>query len=172
MLAYHKTREGRECKRDICGHSCKYIFTGQRHLGAVLGSREYLEEYVNEKVEEWVSEVVKLSKFAERKPQASFSFGLKHRWTYFMRTLADIEDLLEPLEHAIADVFITSLTERKERARSACTSGSHGWSGTHQHSPDCKVRILRVHEVSAPLADKIMAQSHENPDDANVQTLV
>ena len=40
----------------------------QRHLGAVLGSREYLEEYVNEKVEEWVSEVVKLSKFAETNP--------------------------------------------------------------------------------------------------------
>ena len=39
-------------------------------------------------------EVVKLSKFAETESQvsyAAFSFGLKHRWTYFMRTLADIE---------------------------------------------------------------------------------
>lgn len=167
-----KPEREENAKEIFAGTAVNISSQGQRHLGAVLGSREYLEEYVNEKVEEWVSEVVKLSKFAERKPQASFSFGLKHRWTYFMRTLADIEDLLEPLEHAIADLFITSLTERKERARSACTSGSHGWSGTHQHSPDCKVRILRVHEVSAPLADKIMAQSHENPDDANVQTLV
>ena len=43
-------------------------------------------------------EVVKLSKFAETESQvsyAAFSFGLKHRWRYF---IADIEDLLEPLE--------------------------------------------------------------------------
>ena len=37
---------------------------GQRHLGAALGSREYLEEYVFSKVEDWVSQVVKLEEFA------------------------------------------------------------------------------------------------------------
>ncbi|KAL9960502.1 hypothetical protein ACROYT_G033970 [Oculina patagonica] len=34
---------------------------GQKHLGAALGSRAYLEEYVDGKVEEWVSQVVKLA---------------------------------------------------------------------------------------------------------------
>ena len=32
---------------------------GQRHLGAALGPREHLEEYVGSKVEDWVSQVVK-----------------------------------------------------------------------------------------------------------------
>ena len=42
-----------------------YISTqDQRHLGAALGSREYLEEYVGCKVEDWVSQVVKLAEFA------------------------------------------------------------------------------------------------------------
>ncbi|KAL9970442.1 hypothetical protein ACROYT_G022818 [Oculina patagonica] len=87
---------------------------GQKHLGVALGSRDYLEEYVDGKVEEWVSQVVKLAEYATSNPQAcyaAFTFGLRHRWTYFLRTLPDIEDLLEPLEHAIAEVLIPSITD-------------------------------------------------------------
>ena len=72
---------------------------GQKHLGAVKGSREYLEEYVSEKVTNCVSEVTKLAEFALSQPQACYAvytFGLKHLWTYFLRTLPDIQDLLEP----------------------------------------------------------------------------
>ena len=38
---------------------------GQRHLGAVIGSREYVEEYVNDKVTNWISEITKLTEFAD-----------------------------------------------------------------------------------------------------------
>ena len=37
----------------------------------------------------------------------------KHRWTYFLRTLPDIQDLLEPLENAISQVLIPAITECK-----------------------------------------------------------
>ncbi len=87
---------------------------GQKHLGAALGSRTHLEEYVNGKVEDWISQVVKLAEFAMSQPQAcyaAFTFGLRHQWTYYLRTLPDIEDLLEPLERAIADVLIPSITD-------------------------------------------------------------
>ena len=53
---------------------------GQRHLGAALGSREYLE--VGSKVEDWVSQVVKLAEFSTTQPKtcyAAFTFGLRHR---------------------------------------------------------------------------------------------
>ena len=86
---------------------------GQKHLGAVIGSRKYLEEYVSEKVTNWVSEVTKLAEFALSQPQAcyaAYTFGLKHRWTYFLRTLPDIQDLLEPLENAISKGLIFILT--------------------------------------------------------------
>ena len=55
---------------------------GKKHLGAVVGSRSYLTEYVDEKVEEWIKEVARLSEFAITQPQASYAvytFGLKHR---------------------------------------------------------------------------------------------
>ena len=48
------------------------------------------------------------AEFAVSQPQAcfvAFTFGLKHHWTYFLRTLPDIDTLLEPLECALAEVF-------------------------------------------------------------------
>ena len=89
---------------------------GYKHLGAALGSRSYFEEYVGGKGEEWVRQVIKLAEFAVSQPQASyvaFTFGLRHRWTYFLRTLPDIADLLEPLERAISDVLIPVLFEHQ-----------------------------------------------------------
>ena len=44
---------------------------GQRHLSAAIGSREYVEEYVNDKVTYWISEITKLAEFAVTQPQAS-----------------------------------------------------------------------------------------------------
>ena len=61
---------------------------GQRHLGAVIGSRDYRQDYVNEQVTSWVNEVAQLAEFARAQPQASYAaytFGLKHRWTYFFK---------------------------------------------------------------------------------------
>ena len=74
---------------------------GQRHVGAAIRSQEYIEEYVNDKVTNCISTITKLAEFNVTQPQASYAaaytFGLKHRWTYFPRTLPEIQDLLEPL---------------------------------------------------------------------------
>ena len=62
-----------------------------------------------------MNEVKRLAEFAVSQSQAcfaAFTFGLKHRWTYFLRTLPDIDTLLEPLERALAEVLIPSITER------------------------------------------------------------
>ena len=57
--------------------------------------------------------MAKLAEFAAANPQASctaFTIGSKHRWTYYLRTLPDIEELLEPLERAIGNVLIPAIT--------------------------------------------------------------
>ena len=85
---------------------------GRRHLGAILGSRSYLEEYVGNIVETWVQEILKLSEFAMSQLQAAyaaFSFAIRHKWTYCLRTIPDIENLLQPLEEAIQSVLIPTL---------------------------------------------------------------
>ena len=89
---------------------------GHQHLGALLGSRKHLEDYLEKKVEDWISQIVRLAEFAQSHPQASYvayTFGLRHRWTYFLRTLPNIEDLLEPLERAISDTLIPSMVDHK-----------------------------------------------------------
>ena len=54
------------------------------HRGAAIGFRGYLEEYVSEKVSNWVNEVATLAKFAQSQAcYAASTFGLKHQWTFF-----------------------------------------------------------------------------------------
>ena len=55
-----------------------------KHLGAAIGSRGYLEEYVSKKVTNWINDIAKLAEFALSQPQAcyaTYTFGLKHQWT-------------------------------------------------------------------------------------------
>ena len=143
---------------------------GRKHLGAALGSRSYLDQYVNGKVEEWVEQVTKLAEFALSQPQASyaaFTFGLKHRWTYFMRTLPDIEDLLAPLEHAITDALIPSIAGHNcaqvERELLALPVRMGGMGLTNL-SQVAALEYVALTKISGPLAQQRKWQTHEPPD--------
>ena len=86
---------------------------GQRHLGAVLGSREFAEEYVAVKLQSWVSEVSALAGIANSRPHAAYSaftHGLIGRWVYLMRTVPDISSFLKPLEDAIRLQLLPSIS--------------------------------------------------------------
>ena len=118
-------------------------------------------QYVNGKVEEWVGQVTKLAEFALPQPQAcyaAFTYGLKHRWTYFLRTLPDLEDLLAPLERAIADVLIPSITGHY------CTQGERellalpvrmGGMGLTNPSQEAASEYVASANISGPLAQRI-----------------
>ena len=86
---------------------------GKRYLGGALGAEEFLERYIEEKDSSWVTEVEQLSSFAKSQPHAAvaaFTHGLCHRWTYLTRVLPVTGSLLQPLEDAIRQKFIPSLT--------------------------------------------------------------
>ena len=150
---------------------------GRRHLGAALGSRDFLEDYVNKKAEQWVEEVIKLSEFANSQPQACFAaytFGLKHRWTYFMRTLPDIQDLLRPLEDALVSSFIPSLTGHRcnptERQLLELPTRAGGL-GIINPCTKAPVSYEASKRISAPLARKIIAQKWQLPDEDEVKKI-
>ena len=73
--------------RDLFGNAEINITTeGKRHLGAALGSREFVEQYVNGKVMEWRSSIVRLAGIAKTQPQAAYSaltHGLMGKWNFF-----------------------------------------------------------------------------------------
>ena len=139
---------------------------GQKHLGAVIGSRDYLESYFSEKSDNWVSEVAQLAEFAQAQPQASYAaytFGLKHRWTYFLRTLPDIQDILEPLEQAIAQVLMPAIVEHKCRDVIALPVRLGGL-GMANPCHEVPLEHASSIKVTSPLVDQIMNQSHQLPD--------
>jgi len=87
--------------------------TGEKHLGAVIGSKSYKENYVEQKVKLWIEEISMLSKIALTEPQAAytcFTSGYKHKLTYLMRTIPNISELLTPLDEIILNQFIPSIT--------------------------------------------------------------
>ena len=93
---------------------------GKRHLGAVIGSRSYTEEYVAGKVEKWSEEIKKLANIAQTQPHAAYSLythGLSSRWSFLSRTIPDIADLLKPLEETIQQHLIPALTGRPPCSR-------------------------------------------------------
>ena len=79
----------------------------RRHFGAALGTRTFVEELVQRKVADLVSEV---SSIAVTHPHAAYTHGLSSRWTFLARVIPEIGDLLCPLEEAIRHRFLTALT--------------------------------------------------------------
>ena len=117
---------------------------------------------------------MKLAEFAVFQPQASyaaFTFGLRHRWTYFLRTLPDIADLLEPLERAISDVLIPALlehqvteTERDLLALPVRMGGLGLVNPVNQSRQEYEASI----KATAPLVKQIVKQAAEPPNDEDV----
>ena len=95
------------------------------------------------------------------------SAGLRHCWTYFVWTLPNITNLLEPLERAITEVLIPALTDHQvtgdERALLALTLrvGGLGLANPVESSPlECEASIT----ATGPLVQQIVTQEHQPPD--------
>ena len=83
-------------------------------MGAALGSQAFAEEYVSEKVTDWVSKITLLSETAQTRPHFAYcvlTHGLIGHGTYVMRTIPDIALLLAPLEDAIRLHLIPAVTD-------------------------------------------------------------
>ena len=90
--------------------------SGERHMGAVIGSPEFKEKYISEKVTKWVEDVNELSRIAKDEPQAAYSCyinAISRRWSYFQRTIPGISAYFQPLEDEIFNNLIPALVGRK-----------------------------------------------------------
>ena len=105
---------------------------------------------------------------------AAFTFGLKHRWTYFLRTLPDIDTLLEPLVRALAEVLIPSITERncspaeRDLLELPVRLGGLGFLNPVENAgSEYKASV----SVTTPLVNQIVAQAHKPADEADMNEL-
>ena len=100
--------------------------------------------------------------------------GLKHRWKYFLRTLQDIEDLLIPLERAVADMLIPSITGHTctlEERDLLALPVRMGGLGLINHSQVATFEYEASVKVTKPLIQQIVSQYQTLPDLAETRTL-
>ena len=86
----------------------------KRHLGAVIGSQEYRDEYVINKTDQIANELNNLCEIAKLKPQTAYSCfvsGFKDKQNYTVRTIPDISHLLKPIDHIILTKFMAAITD-------------------------------------------------------------
>ena len=90
--------------------------TGERHLGAVIGSTTFRSDYVTKKVSKWIEDVNDLSKIAKEEPQVAYSAYTKAlcmRWGFLQRTIPNTKEFFAPLEETIREKFIPAIIGRR-----------------------------------------------------------
>ena len=103
-----------EAERMFAGTGINITTEGRKYLGGYVGSREGAVKYVQGLVKNWLTQLEELTKIAKCEPQvaySSFTAGFKHKVTYFMRAIPDLQEVLKPLDHFIDHSFIPAITE-------------------------------------------------------------
>ena len=68
---------------------------GQHHLGAAVGSSEFVAAYLDEKVTSWVEQVTLLGDIATTQLHAAYAgfvFSLRHWWMFIQQTMPTAGD--------------------------------------------------------------------------------
>ena len=98
----------------IFAHTDIQITTeGRKHLGAIVGSEEYRDLYIDEKITGWIDEICTLSKIAQHAPQQAytcFTAGYKHKLNYCMRTIGNIGPALRKVDDVVTTLLIPAIT--------------------------------------------------------------
>ena len=161
-------KEGHQLDAIACfeNTNVKITTNGKSHLGAALGTEEFVNGFVKDKVQQWVEEVKLLSVIAQTQPHAAYSayiHGLSSKWTYLSRTVPNIEKLVQPLEDAIRRHFLPVLTGRAppnglERNLFAlpCRLGGIGIANP---STSASSKYSASRQVTKPLSDLILQQN-------------
>ena len=138
---------------------------GRKYLGGFVGTTEGAEKYVKELVNEWLEQLDELGKIAKSEPQSAYSAftaGFKHKLTYFMRTIPNLEEILKPIDDFLDNVLIPILTEGHQMSPDDRKLWSLpvrlGGMGFPIFSELCKVEYESSLESTESLRPKIIAQ--------------
>lgn len=163
----------------VFGKEVNITVDGKRHLGAVVGSKDYKDQYCNEKVSAWRREIETLSEIATSQPHAAyvaFTKGYRSKFTYFMRTIESFEDYVDPIHEVLNDVFLPTIfgqneqfpDELKELFTLPPAQGGLGMPNLKVESPQqyaASISITRSHVDSITMQSTMMKKSEPSIDD-------
>ena len=103
-----------EAKQIFDGTGINITTQGRKYLGGYVGTKEGAEEYVQELVIDWITQLQELTKIAKSEPQTAYSAfvsGFQHKMTYYIRTIPNLAPILKPLDDYLTENFIPAITE-------------------------------------------------------------
>lgn len=71
-----------------------------------------MAKYLQDKVQSWCDQLVKLSVIAQTQPHAAYAayiHGFQSKWTYLSRTMSQLPSYMQPLEDVIREKFIPGI---------------------------------------------------------------
>ena len=124
MFGYHaepskswlivKEEKFEEAKLVFEGTDVNVTTHGKKHLGSVIGHPSFKCGFVTELVKKWVAQIKVLAEIAAFEPHCAytaFTSSIRHRYSFYLRTIPNISDQIQPLEEAIRMHLIPALTE-------------------------------------------------------------
>ena len=145
------------------GNEVNITLDGRRHLGAVIGSKEFKDQYCQEKVDKWLKELESLTVISKSQLHAAyvaFTIGFKSKFTYYLRTIESFEEYVDPIEEVIHTSFLPSLFGRaeplpeevKELVNLSPAQGGIGIPNLKRESPEqfkasCDITALHVNSI-------------------------
>ena len=152
---------------------------GRPHLGAPLGSEDFISDFVADKVSQWVQQLLLLSDIAKAQPHAAYAaltHGLIHKFSFLCRTTPNTGDHLCQLEDCIRQNLIPALTGRAppsnlERDILALPARLGGLGITNPTSTSHTEFEASI-SIASPLCDLIEMQCQDYPFDCFEAQLV
>eukprot|EP00794_Sanderia_malayensis_P005044 gene5044-biopygen4106 len=101
-----------EAREIFDGTDIQITTEGRKYLGGFIGSKEGKDSYVSSLVSSWCDQLKVLSRIAKSEPQSAYSAfvsGFRHRLTYHMRTIMNIEDHLKKFDKFLIQFLFLQL---------------------------------------------------------------
>ena len=150
---------------------------GSKYLGSFIGSEQGKIDFMEEKVNQWMTDIEDISTIASREPQvayAAYTYGLSKRWNYVCRTTPGISTQLRKLEYKIQEAFIPAILDRAFSCTDKCREifalpARDGGLSIHNISETSDAEYSYSLRATAALADAIYNQNGEFQEDRDEQ---
>ena len=146
--------------------SVKVTSEGRPYLGAPIGTKAFVELFVENKVDQWSAELNSLAAIAKTQPHAAhsaFTHGLTSFWSYITRTTPDICHLLQPLEDVIRTNLIPTLTDRPppndEERNLLALPARLGGIAVIKPTAETESTYIASSKISEPLKEAILSNT-------------
>ena len=146
--------------------------SGRPYLGIPIGTQEYVNDFVQAKVDQWVSDIEQLSLIAHSQPHAAFAVlnhGLTSKWLYFFRTIPLLSGQLTHLESKIRSHLLPALTGKSapndsERDLMALPVRSGGL-GIRDPTKQAEVEFSASVQICSPMVKNMLSGLFDNDYD-------